>query len=151
MYFVNVQVLQSRFNSTTSSDDKGTLFHLKQVINCTSFGKIPKNNMKAAEDFLEVALCARVVTAAKQIMKTSNVSGDCEIVAKAIVDQFIKVSLPSFEESFSPPNDDDVDVCIDDGSVDHRPDDSVDHCYDDSVYTYVTDFSYIGIDLAWLS
>jgi len=42
-----------RFYSTTPHD-KGTLFQLKQVINRTSFGKIPKHNMKAAEDFLHV-------------------------------------------------------------------------------------------------
>ena len=49
--------------------------------------------MKAAEDFLEIALCVHVATAAKQAMKTLNVSGDCIAVAKDIVQQFIQVSL----------------------------------------------------------
>ena len=72
-----MQVLQNRFYSTTSPNDKGTLFHLKQVINRTSFGKLPKHNMKAAEDFLEVVLRPHVVSAAKQVMKTLNTPGDC--------------------------------------------------------------------------
>ena len=49
--------------------------------------------MKAVEDFSEITLCAYVVTAAKQTMKTLNVSGDCIAVAKDIVQQFIQVSL----------------------------------------------------------
>ena len=49
--------------------------------------------MKAFEDFSEIALCAYVVTADKQTMKTLNVSGDCIAVAKDIVQQFIQVSL----------------------------------------------------------
>ena len=130
-----LQVLQNRFYSTASPNDKGTLFHLKQVINRTSFGKIPKNNMKAAEDYLEVTLCAHVVTAAKQMMKTLNVL-DCKAVAKAVVEKFVKICLPSTEKTSYPPNNDSVDDCIDDG---------LDNNVDDSVYSYATDFLTLGL------
>lgn len=134
-----LQILQNRFYSTTSPNDKGTLFHLKQVINRTSFGKIPKNNMKAAEDFLEVTLCAHVITAAKQTMKTLSVS-DCKAVAKALVQQFIKISLPSTEKTSNPSNDR-VDDCINDDGINHCTSNNI----DDSVYTYATDFLTLGL------
>ena len=89
--------MHNRFYSASSPNDKGTLFHLKQVVNCTSYGKIPKNNMKATEDFLETVLHAHILTAAKQIMKMTDDIGDCNLVAKSLVEQFVKVSLPCDE------------------------------------------------------
>ena len=133
-----VQVLQNRFYSAKSPNDKGTLFHLKQVINRTSFGKIPKHNMKAAEDFLEVSLCAHVVSAAKQVMKTVDVLGDCKAVAKAIVEQFVRVSLPSPEQIFCPPTDD-SEVSLPSAEQASCPP------TDDSVYNYATDFLTLGL------
>jgi len=61
--------MQNRFYSTTPHD-KGKLFQLKKGINRTSFGKKLKHNMKAAEDFLDVVLCAHVLTAAEHVMKS---------------------------------------------------------------------------------
>ena len=53
--------------------------------------------MKATEDFLETALYAHILTAAKQIIKTTDKVGDCNMVAKSLVEQFVKVSLPCDE------------------------------------------------------
>ena len=53
--------------------------------------------MKATEDFLETALYAHILTAAKQIIKTTDKVGDCDMVAKSLVEQFVKVSLPCDE------------------------------------------------------
>ena len=97
IHVICTQVMHNRFYSTSSPNDKGTLFHLKQVVNCTSYGKIPKNNMKATEDFLETVLHAHILTAAKQIMKMTDDIGDCNLVAKSLVEQFVKVSLPCDE------------------------------------------------------
>lgn len=118
-----MQVLQNRFYSTTSPNDKGTLFHLKQVINRTSFGKLPKHNMKAAEDFLEVVLRPHVVSATKQVMKTLNTPGDCKAVAKFVVEKFVRVSLPSAGPT---------------SSSSREPS-------DDTVYAYATDFLTLGL------
>jgi len=70
---INIQVLQNRFYSTTPHD-KGALFQLKQIINRTSFVIVPKHNIKAAEDFMDVVLCAHVLSAAEQVMKSGEIA-----------------------------------------------------------------------------
>ena len=64
----------NRLYSSKSSADKGALFQLKQLINnMVSFGKIPKNNMKATESFIEVVLFAHVTADPEEfISKTSD-------------------------------------------------------------------------------
>ena len=88
-----------------------------------SFGKAPKHNMKAAEDFLEVVLYAHVLSATKQVMKTSDTSRVCKAAAKSVVETFVRISL-SFAESISPP---------------------VHEKSDDTVYAYATDFLTLGL------
>jgi len=96
--------LQDRFYAVTPHD-KGTLFQLKQVINRTSFGKVPKHNMKAAEDFLNVVLCAHVTTAAEQVIKDSSiVSPDCKVIAESIVN----ITIPTSGDSSNGMNVDSV-------------------------------------------
>ena len=114
------------WDSSSFPSDKATLFHLKQVINRTSYGKNPKNNMKATEDFLETALYAHIVAAAKQVIKTTGEVSDCNVLAKGIVEQFVKVSLPCF--------------CDDD-------DESLpcEATCTDFVYAYAVDFLTIGL------
>jgi len=61
--------------------------------------------MKAAEDFLDVVLCAHVLTAAEQVMKSpenGSVHLDCKAVANLITEQFVKFSLPQLEEDSMP-------------------------------------------------
>ena len=70
----------NRLYSSSFPSDKATLFHLKQVINQTSYGKNPKNNIKATEDFLETTLYAYIVVAAKQVIKTTGEVSDCNVL-----------------------------------------------------------------------
>ena len=124
--------MHNRFYSSNSPTDKATLFHLKQVINRISYGKIPKNYMKATEDFLETALYAHIVAAAKQIIKHTGEVSDCSVVAKGIIEQFVKVSLPRFDDD----NDEDEDNDDDEG-VKPLPDEVT--CTD-FVHAYAVDF-----------
>jgi len=87
-----IKVLRNRFYSVTPQD-KGTLFQLKQVINCTSFGEVPKYNMKAAEDFFTVVMSAHVTVAAEQVIRI--VSPDCKVIAESIVNKFVDISIPT--------------------------------------------------------
>ena len=82
--------------SIKSASNKGTLYQLKQVVNQTSFGKEPKNNMKATEDFLEVVLCSHILAAAKECSEGPNIS--CGETANRIVERFVKISIPSFNK-----------------------------------------------------
>ena len=99
------QAIHNRLYSSASPSDKGTLLQLKHLINRTSYGKDPKHNMKATEDFFETVLSAYIVTAAKEVMITDNLH-DCNAVAKALVKKFVAISLPSDDQSSaSSPND----------------------------------------------
>ena len=93
-----------------SPTDKGTLLQLKLLVNRSSYGKVPKYNMKNTEDFLETVLNAHILTAAKQLISADNLPIDCNVVAKAFVEKFVKISLPSDEPSSSPPCHDFVQV-----------------------------------------
>ena len=98
--------------------DKGTLLQMKLLVNRSSYGA--KYNMKNTEDFLETVLNAHILTAAKQLMPADNLLIDCNVVANALVEKFVKISLPSDEPSTSPP-------------------------FHDFVQAYVTDFLTIGL------
>ena len=76
--------------STKSACDKGTLYQLKQVVNRTSFGKEPKHNIKATEDFMEVVLYSHILAAANECSGSSGMS--CEEVAKWIVSTFVYIN-----------------------------------------------------------
>jgi len=95
----NTQVIVDRQYSTQSVCDKGTLYQLKQVVNRTSFGKEPKHNMKATEDFMETVLCSHILAAAKECTDSSRMT--CNEVAKWIVKTFVKMTVPKFEEPSS--------------------------------------------------
>ena len=109
-----------------SPSDRGTLLQLKHLINRTSYGKEPKHNMKATEDFLEILLSAYIVAAAKEVMATD----DCNAVAKALVEKFVVISLPPVEPS-SP-------------SDDHESSSHLSST-NDSVYAYAVDFLTMGL------
>ena len=80
--------------------------------------------MKAAEDFLNVIMCAHVTTAAEQVMDESrNSSPDCKAIAESIVNKFVNISIPDSAVS---------------GNVTN---------VNDSVYAYATDF--LTMALLW--
>lgn len=85
--------------SSKSSADKGTLFQLKELINRTSFGNNPKNNMKATESFLEVILFAHVITASNQFISSSrSETADVHDIAQKISAKFVKLTVPAMNE-----------------------------------------------------
>ena len=86
-----------RFYSTKSSADKGTLFQLKELVNRTSFGKNPKNNMKATEDFLEVVLFAHVIAASNQFLSSDGTDNVHEIAQK-VTSSFVKLTVPPMDD-----------------------------------------------------
>lgn len=53
--------------------DKGTLYQLKNIINCTSVPTSPDKNMKAAEDFLLVTVHAHIVAAAYEVLSKNPI------------------------------------------------------------------------------
>ena len=59
--------------------------------------------MKATEDFLETTPYAHIVAAAKQVIKTTGEVSDCNMLAKGVVEQFVKVSLPCFHDDDDEP------------------------------------------------
>ena len=80
--------------------------------------------MKAAEDFLNVAMCAHVTTAAEQVMDESRHSSpDCKAIAESIVNKFVNISIPDSAVS---------------GSVTN---------VNDSIYAYATNF--LTMALLW--
>ena len=90
--------MMDRLYSSKSSADKGTLFQLKQLINRTSFGKIPKNNMKATESFIEVVLFAHVIVASEEFISETSVVHE---LSGKIVSKFVKLTVPTLDEDTS--------------------------------------------------
>ena len=62
--------------SGAALNGKGTLLQLKNLIHRTSYGKQPKHNMKASEDFLEAVLSVHIITAAKEVMAIQELPVD---------------------------------------------------------------------------
>lgn len=67
MYVTILQTLWGRLYKTSSANEKGTLYQLRNVINRKSVPKNPEKNMKSSEDFLLLIIHAHVIHAAKTI------------------------------------------------------------------------------------
>ena len=52
--------------------------------------------MKATDDFIEVVLYSHILAVAKECTSSSNMT--CDKVAKRIVERFVKIAIPSFNE-----------------------------------------------------
>ena len=126
----HAQAIHNRLYSGASPSDRGTLLQLKHLINRTSYGKEPKHNMKAMEDFFETVLSAYIVAAAKEVMTTDDLH-DCNAVAKILVEKVVVISLPPVEPS-SP-------------SDDHESSSHLSSTNHDSVYAYAVDFLTMGL------
>ena len=61
----------------------------------------PGNNMKAAEDILQVVLQGHIVAAAETICTASSRDLSLDDLSKAIVEKFVKITLPSPSSSKS--------------------------------------------------
>ncbi len=58
-----MQVFWKRLFKTTSGTQKGTLYHLRNLINRRNVTKRPKSDVNAAEEFVEVVVISHVLTA----------------------------------------------------------------------------------------
>ena len=76
--------------SQQSSADKGTLWQLRNLLNCTAVPSEPKANVKGAEDFLRIVLTCYTIIAARAILPTSQIS-DVEELSKSIVKWFCTI------------------------------------------------------------
>ena len=101
--------------------------------------------MKAAEDFLEVVLFAHVIVAAEELMTSGNMRVDCEVVADSIVNNFVRLSIPTNDE---PASNSDTNEPASNSDADEPASDS-ETCSsnEDSVYAYATD--YLMMALLW--
>ena len=135
--------MHNRLYSGASPSDKGTLLQLKHLINRTSYGKEPKHNMKATEDFFETVLSGYIIAAAKEVMATDDLH-DCNAVAKALVEKVVDISLPPIEPS---PSDDQESPSHDQESPadDQESSSHLSYVNHDSVYAYAVDFLIMGL------
>ena len=60
---IDIQGYWKRLYNTHSGLDRGTLFHLRNLINRRNVTKSPKNDMNATEDFFELVVIGYVLTA----------------------------------------------------------------------------------------
>ena len=63
----HLQVVWSRLYKCTSSQDPGTLFQLRNLINRRNVIKDVRNDMNATEDFFKTVLVGHILTAAMQL------------------------------------------------------------------------------------
>ena len=80
-------------NSVT---DKGTLYHLRNLIN---FSAVPQNEpekkMKATEDFFLIVLQAPVISSAHSILQNNTDLHTTHLLAEEIVAKFVDIEIPS--------------------------------------------------------
>ena len=65
-------MIWKRLFNKTSNAEKGTLYQLKNLLHHTAVPLDPGDNMKAAEDFLELVLHAHIVAAAESLSHASR-------------------------------------------------------------------------------
>ena len=59
-----------------SGAEHGTLYQLRNLINRSDVGKIPKGNFNSCEDFLEIVLTAHILSAACEILDISSLDDE---------------------------------------------------------------------------
>ena len=138
-----------RLYSSKSSADKGTLFQLKELVNRKSFGKVPKNNMKATESFFEVVLFAHVIAASNEF---KSETADVNELAQKIVSNFVKLTVPPPNESTTSSTEEDSECdeensSIEDADCDSEESASEEGTETDYVFTYAVDL--LTVTLLW--
>ena len=83
------------------------MFQLKNLINRTAVPPDPQDNMKAAEDFLELLLEAHVVTAAEYLLSIDP-GHTLHEMSQIIVDKYVILPSPSHGEKHSIPRNDGI-------------------------------------------
>ena len=80
-----LQTLWGRLYKTSSANEKGTLYQLRNVINRKAVHKSPEKNMKS--DFLLLVIHAHVIHAAKTIKNHQSFANVTDL-AREIVSKF---------------------------------------------------------------
>ena len=145
-YLINLvyilQTLVKRLYSFKSAGDKGTLFQLKELVHRTSFGKDPKHNLKATEDFLETVVFAHITAAAMEIIeREKNSLTNFHELYKRIVSDFVKITVPPIEATSDARNT----VPSNEATSDAGDDVVTENAIHDSVYTYAVDLLTMGL------
>ena len=112
--FISTQVVWSRLYKTDSSQDGGTLYQLRNLINRRNVVTDPKKDMNSCEDFFELITNAHVLTAAMEKFEmksltdavSSNMfpvdrelsseerSKTLDSAVRAIISEFIDITFP---------------------------------------------------------
>ena len=71
-----------------SSKEMGTLYQMRNLINRSSVPKDPGDNMKAAEDFMQLVLYAHIVAAAETVEDLTGANSVAD-VAHIIISSYI--------------------------------------------------------------
>lgn len=86
-------MIWKRLFNKTSNAEKGTLYQLKNLLHRTAVPLDPGDNMKAAENFLELVLHAHIVAAAESLSHASR--GNVAEMTEAVVSKFVQIVLPT--------------------------------------------------------
>ena len=92
----------------SSAAEKGTLYQLKNLLHRNAVPLDPGDNMKAAEDFLQVVLQGHIAVAAETVCTASDRELTLAELSKAIVEKFVKIILPSPSSPSASTNNDKV-------------------------------------------
>ena len=87
-----------RLYNQNSAVEKGTMYHIRNLINRTTIPADPEKNMNASEDFLLLVVHAHVVAAAK-VMQSMNPTDSVAELAKMIVANYIRLPRIDDEEN----------------------------------------------------
>ena len=92
---IDFLAIWKRLFSCKSSNEKGTLYQLKNVINRKSVPLDPQTNMNAAEDFLLLVLHAHIVAAGETISSYVSVISVSDL-ARRILNNYICIPPSSW-------------------------------------------------------
>ena len=69
-----IQVIWKHFYSIFSSGDHGTLYQLRNKVNCTNVVKDPKNDYNACDDFFTLIISSHVIAATLSMLKMNSMN-----------------------------------------------------------------------------
>ena len=124
MHLINMlcyaQVIWKRLYNCSSANEGGTLFQLRNLINCRNVIKKPKNAVTQCEEFFLLVVKAHIVCAAMTLFGMASVEDDpavsdifpsgCQelepkqqrnilvLAAQRIVDKYVNISVPKYQD-----------------------------------------------------
>ena len=82
VYFFLLQVIWKYYYDTSSSGEHGTLYQLRNLLNNTNVGKIPKHKFNSCDDFIDTIVTGHILCAALQtlgMVALDDQPSDCHI------------------------------------------------------------------------